>query len=99
LLAMEQREVKAHWLAEKSDLQARFQQVLVLNTQLQGSVKKKDKGEDASVSYFMRISRCAALCLAVPLTAPLSHSSHLLPLSAPLPLCPSVPPPSTPLSY
>lgn len=40
---MEHREVKNHWLAEKSDLQTRIFQVQALNTQASGSLKKTEK--------------------------------------------------------
>ena len=40
-LTAEQRDVRAHWLAEKTDLQSRFCQIQALNIQLQGSLKKK----------------------------------------------------------
>jgi hypothetical protein len=39
----EQRELRNHWMAEKADLQSRFCQVQSLNTQIQGSLKKKEK--------------------------------------------------------
>lgn len=42
-LTLEHREVKNHWLAEKSDLQTRNFQMQALNTQYAGSLKKKEK--------------------------------------------------------
>lgn len=42
-LALEQREVKRHWLAEKNDLQNRVFQVQTLHTQLQGTLKKRER--------------------------------------------------------
>ncbi len=42
-LTMEHREVKNHWLAEKSDLQTRIFQVQALNTQSSGTLKKCEK--------------------------------------------------------
>ena len=41
-LIMEHRDVKNHWLAEKSELQTRNFQVQALNTQITGTLKKKE---------------------------------------------------------
>jgi len=43
---VEQREVKAHWLAEKSELESRVFQSQALATQWQGSLRKKEKDYD-----------------------------------------------------
>lgn len=42
-LINEQRDLRNHWLADKADLQSRFCQVQGLNTQIQGTLKKKEK--------------------------------------------------------
>jgi hypothetical protein len=42
-LTLEHREVKNHWLTEKSELQTRNFQMQALNTQYAGSLKKKEK--------------------------------------------------------
>ncbi|RYG69562.1 hypothetical protein EON64_02380 [archaeon] len=45
-MIMEHREVKNYWLAEKSDLQTRYFQIQALNTQVTGTLKKKEKDYD-----------------------------------------------------
>ncbi len=42
-LSNESRQLKMQWLAEKNDLEARVFQTISLNTQLQGSLRKKEK--------------------------------------------------------
>ena len=42
-LSNETRQLKMHWLAEKNDLETRVFQTVSLNTQLQGSLRKKEK--------------------------------------------------------
>lgn len=45
-LIAEHRELKNHWLAEKSDLQSRFAQIQAQNTATHGTLKKKEKDYD-----------------------------------------------------
>lgn len=45
-LNQEQREVRNHWLGEKADLEGRMFQLQALNTQFQGTIKKRDKEID-----------------------------------------------------
>lgn len=42
----EHREVRNHWLSEKADLEGRMFQLQALNTQYQGTLKKRDKEID-----------------------------------------------------
>lgn len=57
---MEQREVKNHWLAEKADLQSRLCQVQALNTQIQGTLKKKEKEFDRLQIQLSKVVKDAA---------------------------------------
>jgi hypothetical protein len=45
-LNQEQREIRNHWLGEKADLEGRMFQLQALNTQYQGTIKKRDKEID-----------------------------------------------------
>jgi hypothetical protein len=45
-LRAEHREVKCLWLSEKSDLESRCFQLQALHTQLQGTLRKKEKDYD-----------------------------------------------------
>lgn len=40
---MEHRETRNHWLSEKSELESRTFQMLALQTQIQGTMRKKEK--------------------------------------------------------
>ena len=42
-VAVEHRENRNHWLAEKSELESRTFQMLALQTQYQGTMRKKEK--------------------------------------------------------
>jgi hypothetical protein len=42
----EHRELRNHWIAEKSDLEGRLFQIQALHTQYQATMKKKDKDFD-----------------------------------------------------
>jgi predicted nuclease with TOPRIM domain len=44
--AEEQRKLRNHWLAEKNDLEKRCFQLQGLNTQYEGTMRKKDKEYD-----------------------------------------------------
>ncbi len=54
-LVNEQRELRNHWMAEKADLQSRLCQVQTLNTQFQGSLKKKEKEFDKLQSQLLKL--------------------------------------------
>jgi hypothetical protein len=41
--ALEHRETRNHWLSEKSELESRTFQMLALQTQIQGTMRKKEK--------------------------------------------------------
>lgn len=41
--ANEHRDTRNHWLAEKSELESRTFQMLALQTQIQGTMRKKEK--------------------------------------------------------
>lgn len=45
-LRSEHREVKCQWLNEKSELESRIHQTLALNTQIQGTLRKKERDYD-----------------------------------------------------
>lgn len=45
-LKSEHREVKCQWLAEKSELESRNFQTMALNTQIQGTLRKKERDYD-----------------------------------------------------
>jgi chromosome segregation ATPase len=51
----EQRELKNRWLQEKTDLDNRYHQAETLSTQLQGTLKKKDKDFDKLQSQLAKI--------------------------------------------
>ena len=59
-MANEQREVKIHWLAEKNDLQARFFQIQSLNTQMQGTLKKKEKDFEKLQAHLAKLVKEAS---------------------------------------
>lgn len=42
-MTLEHRDMRNHWVAEKSDLQTRIFQVQAQNTQVMGTLKKKEK--------------------------------------------------------
>jgi hypothetical protein len=42
-IVVEQRETRNHWLREKTELEGRIFQIQALNTQFQGSLRKKEK--------------------------------------------------------
>jgi hypothetical protein len=42
-LTLEQRELRSHWLTEKTDMEGRLFQMLAVQTQTQGSMRKKEK--------------------------------------------------------
>jgi hypothetical protein len=52
---MEHREVKNQWLSDKQDLTTRLHQVQALNTQLQGTLKKKEKDYDKLQSQLSKL--------------------------------------------
>lgn len=43
ILTLEQRELRSHWLTEKTDMEGRLFQMLAVQTQTQGSMRKKEK--------------------------------------------------------
>ena len=45
-LKNEHREVKCQWLNEKSELESRHFQTMALNTQIQGTLRKKERDYD-----------------------------------------------------
>jgi flagellar biosynthesis component FlhA len=65
-LTLEHREVKNHWLAEKSDLQARNFQMQALNTQYAGSLKKKEKDFEKLQNQLAKIVKDANKAQAKP---------------------------------
>lgn len=54
-LTSEHRDLKNHWLAEKSDLQSRLFQVQALNTQIHGTLKKKEKDYEKLQSQMSKL--------------------------------------------
>lgn len=75
-LLAEHREVKNHWLAEKSDLQSRLCQVQALNTQISGTMKKKEKDFDKLQTQMAKLVKDAnkTVKATMVLTAPLKKS-------------------------
>lgn len=87
-MTLEHREVKAHWLAEKNDLQSRFHQVQALNTQIQGTLKKKEKDFDKLQNQLAKVVKDAAkgqakpaIYLSVPIKKNLSQETKVSAIS------------------
>lgn len=81
-MSTEHRELKNHWLAEKSDLQTRLFQVQVLNTQIHGTLKKKEKDHERLQSQLSKLVKDstrgapkAVMTISVPLKKAFSQES------------------------
>lgn len=81
-MVQEHRELKNHWLAEKSDLQTRLFQIQALNTQVQGTLKKKDKDYDKLQAQLSKLVKDAgrgaakpSITVSVPLKKAFSQES------------------------
>jgi hypothetical protein len=81
-MTTEHRELKNHWLAEKSDLQSRLFQVQALNTQIHGTLKKKEKDYEKLQSQLSKLVKDsgrgapkAAITVSVPLKKAFSQES------------------------
>lgn len=81
-MTTEYRELKNHWLAEKSDLQSRLFQVQALNTQIHGTLKKKEKDYEKLQSQLSKLVKDsgrgapkAAITVSVPLKKAFSQES------------------------
>lgn len=53
----EHRELKCQWLSEKSDLETRCFQTQALHTQLQGTLRKKEKDYDKLQQQLLKINK------------------------------------------
>ena len=77
----EHRELRNQWLADKSDLETKSFQAQALSTQLNGTIKKKDKDYDKLQAQLAKIikeaSRGNKACIQIsaPLQKNLSQSS------------------------
>ena len=87
-LTAEHRDVKQQWLGDKADLHNRFCQVQALNTQVQGTLKKKDKDFEKLQSQLAKLVKDGnkaqakpAILLSLPIRKNLSQESSL-PISA-----------------
>ena len=83
-LTAEHREVKQQWLGDKADLHNRFCQVQALNTQVQGTLKKKDKDFEKLQSQLAKIVKDGnkaqakpSIMLSIPVRKNLSQDSSV----------------------
>lgn len=89
-LATEHREVRNHWLSEKSDLEGRFHQMQALHTQLQGTLKKREKDYDKLQGQLAKLVRDsvrgnkACMTISLPLKKNLSQDSSSIKTTAAL---------------
>jgi hypothetical protein len=79
-MVVEKRETTNQWLQEKNDLQGRLFQLQALNTQLQGTLKKKEKDYDklqAQLSKLVKDSnRGNKQSMTLTFTLPSSHTNN-----------------------
>ena len=54
---MEHRDTRNHWLNEKSELESRSFQMLALQTQIQGTMRKKEKDYEKLQSQLDKVVR------------------------------------------
>lgn len=75
-LTMEHREVKNHWLAEKSDLQSRWFQIQALNTQMTATLKIKEKDYEKLQNQLSKLVRDTnkAQKMSIVITAPVKKN-------------------------
>jgi hypothetical protein len=81
-MTLEQRDMRNHWVAEKSELQTRIFQVQALNTQTTGTLKKKEKDFEKLQNQLAKIVKDAnrgqakpAIVMSLPVKKNLSQGS------------------------
>lgn len=83
--AEEQRKLRNHWLAEKNDLEKRCFQLQGLNTQYEGTMRKKDKEYDKLQLQLAKLVKDSqrgqkpAITLTKPLPKNLTDQSKIAP--------------------
>ena len=71
----EHREVKCQWLNEKSELESRHFQTMALNTQIQGTLRKKERDYDKLQVSDLAVTFAVADAVIAPIPVPVVVSS------------------------